>query len=74
VADVPELRTDLEGEQAPVDEQRSEADTLLALSGVSARPVGGFDPGLEDVSLQLAEGEILGIAGWTATDSARWPR
>jgi len=63
VADVAELRTDLEGEQTPVDEQRSEADTLLALSRVSARPVGGFDPGLEDVSLQLAEGEILGIAG-----------
>ena len=63
VADVAELRTDLEGEQAPVDEQRSEAGTLLALSRVSARPVGGFDPGLEDVSLELAEGEILGIAG-----------
>src|SRR5256884_172712 len=63
VADVAELRTDLEGEQAPLDEQRSEAGTLLALSRVSARPVGGFDPGLEDVSLELAEGEILGIAG-----------
>src|SRR6266566_4205189 len=63
VADVAELRTDLEGEQAPVDQQRSEAGTLLALSRVSARPVGGFDPGLEDVSLELAEGEILGIAG-----------
>ncbi|TML60929.1 MAG: ABC transporter ATP-binding protein [Actinobacteria bacterium] len=63
VADVAELRTDLEGEQAPLDEQRSEAATLLALSRVSARPVGGFDPGLEEVSLELAEGEILGIAG-----------
>src|SRR5436189_3325941 len=63
VADVAELRTDLEGEQAPVDQQRSEAGTLLELSRVSARPIGGFDPGLEDISLELAEGEILGIAG-----------
>jgi ABC-type uncharacterized transport system ATPase subunit len=63
VADVAELRTDLEGEQTPMGQQRSEAGTLLALSRVSARPVGGFDPGLEDVSLELAEGEILGIAG-----------
>jgi len=63
VADVAELRTDLEGEQAPVDEQPSDAGALLALSRVSARPVGGFDPGLEDVSLELAEGEIIGVAG-----------
>ena len=63
VAGVAELRTELEGEQAPVDEQPSEADALLSLSRVSARPVGGFDPGLEDVSLELAEGEILGVAG-----------
>jgi ABC-type uncharacterized transport system ATPase subunit len=63
VADVAELRTDLESEQAPGEEQRSEAGTLLSLLRVSARPTGGFDPGLEDVSLELAEGEILGIAG-----------
>jgi simple sugar transport system ATP-binding protein len=63
VADVAELRVDLEGEQAPVEKQRSDAGALLALSRVSVRPVGGFDPGLEDVSLELAEGEILGVAG-----------
>jgi simple sugar transport system ATP-binding protein len=63
VADVAELRTDLDGEQAPVDDQPPDAGPLLALSGVSARPVGGFDPGLDDVSLEIAEGEILGVAG-----------
>src|SRR5207253_10749547 len=36
VADVPELRTDLEREQAPVGEQRPEAGTLSALSRWSA--------------------------------------
>src|SRR5438876_248495 len=60
-ADVAELRTDLEGEQAPVEEAPPDADALLDLVRVSARAVGGSDPGIEDVSLTIREGEILGV-------------
>jgi simple sugar transport system ATP-binding protein len=63
VADVAELRTELEGEQAPAEERPPDADALLDLVRVSARPVGGFDPGIDDVSLTLREGQILGVAG-----------
>ncbi len=63
VADVAELRTDLEGDQAPLDARPPDADVLLDLLRVSARAVGGFDPGIEDLSLRLREGEIIGVAG-----------
>jgi general nucleoside transport system ATP-binding protein len=64
VADVAELRTDLEGEdEAPVEKRRPQADALLELVRLSARAAGRFDPGIDDVSLTIREGEILGVAG-----------
>src|SRR5205807_1691254 len=63
VADVAELRTELESKEAAVEEAAPDADALLELVRVSARAVGGFDPGIEETSLLIREGEILGVAG-----------
>ena len=65
VADAAELRTELESEEGvgAVEEGAPDADALLELVRVSARAVGGFDPGIDDISLMIREGEILGVAG-----------
>ncbi|HYT52391.1 MAG TPA: ABC transporter ATP-binding protein [Gaiellaceae bacterium] len=63
VADVAELQVELEGEVKQVQTELAEADALLELVEVSARGIGGSDPGLEAVSLALREGEVIGVAG-----------
>jgi ABC-type uncharacterized transport system ATPase subunit len=63
VADVAELREDLAqvAEEAPA--QRSVgAETVLELRGVSAHGEGS-ERGIEGVSLEVLEGEIVGVAG-----------
>ncbi len=61
VADVAELREELvEGEAAGAVD--AAAETVLELRGVGA-PGEGAELGIEDVSLELKQGEILGIAG-----------
>jgi general nucleoside transport system ATP-binding protein len=61
VADVAELREELvEGEAG--GEVDSAAETVLELRGVSADGEGA-ELGIEDVSLELRQGEILGVAG-----------
>ena len=61
VADVAELRDDLADAEAEHDIEIA-GDVVLELRGVSA-PGEGAELGIEDVSLQLHEGEILGVAG-----------
>jgi ABC-type uncharacterized transport system ATPase subunit len=64
VAGIAELQTELAAEEGHARARPAgEADALLELVHVSARPVGGSDPGIEDASLTLREGEILGVAG-----------
>jgi simple sugar transport system ATP-binding protein len=65
VAGVPELTTDL----AAVEEEHSEpgvlapeADVFLELKSVSARGEGA-EPGIEEFSLRVSSGEIVGVAG-----------
>ena len=61
VADVAELRDELADVQ-PGRAARSAGEVVLELRGVSA-PGEGAENGNEDVSLELHEGEILGVAG-----------
>jgi ABC-type uncharacterized transport system ATPase subunit len=63
VADVAELQVELEGEAGNVEDELAEAEALLELVDVSARSIGGSDPGIEAVSLVLREGEVIGVAG-----------
>jgi general nucleoside transport system ATP-binding protein len=63
VAEVAELQTDLEGEEAPIETAAPDADALLELVDASAHAVGSFDPGIEHVSLTIFEREIVGVAG-----------
>jgi ABC-type uncharacterized transport system ATPase subunit len=61
VADVPELREEVvEAKAEP--HVRSDAEVVLELRGVSANAE-GTERGIDDISLELREGEILGIAG-----------
>ena len=60
VADVAELREEL-AEPRPRDIEIA-GDVVLELRGVSS-PGEGAELGIEDVSLELKEGEILGVAG-----------
>lgn len=61
VADVAELREELvEGEAG--SQANTAAETVLELRGVGA-PGEGAELGIEDVSLELKQGEILGVAG-----------
>jgi len=65
VADAAELRAEtgdthaLESEARP---ERQYGEEVLALDHVSARGEGS-EPGIDDVSLTLREGEVLGVAG-----------
>jgi len=61
VADVAELREELVEAEAPVKVDLS-AETVLELRDVSASGEGA-ELGLESVSLELKQGEILGVAG-----------
>ena len=61
VADVAELRDELPDAE-PVRAARVAGDVVLELRGVSAAG-DGAELGIEDVSLELHEGEILGVAG-----------
>jgi len=63
VADVAELQVELEGDAGQVQTELAEAEALLELVEVSARGIGGSDPGIEAISLALREGEVLGVAG-----------
>jgi simple sugar transport system ATP-binding protein len=63
VADVAELREEIELVEAEHDPHHTgSGETVLELVGVSAPGV-GTEPGIEDVSLRLGVGEILGVAG-----------
>ena len=61
VADVEELREELVEAEAVVKVDAA-AETVLELRGVSSPGEGG-ERGIEDVSLDLKQGEILGVAG-----------
>jgi simple sugar transport system ATP-binding protein len=61
VADVAELRDELTDVE-PEKPARVTGDVVLELRGVSAAGEGA-ELGIEDVSLELREGEILGVAG-----------
>jgi ABC-type uncharacterized transport system ATPase subunit len=61
VADVAELREELVEAEAPTRIDVS-GDTVLELRDISA-PGEGSELGVEEVSLELREGEILGVAG-----------
>ncbi len=60
VADVPEMQLELAAHRP--DSDTAEATVALELVGARARG-DGAQPGLEDVSLRLHVGEVLGIAG-----------
>jgi general nucleoside transport system ATP-binding protein len=60
VADVPEMQVELAARGSGAD--TAEATVALELIGARARG-DGTQPGLEDVSLRLHVGEVLGIAG-----------
>ena len=63
VADVPELQVELAARGSGADAADA-AEATVALELVGARARGdGTQPGLEDVSLRLHIGEVLGIAG-----------
>jgi general nucleoside transport system ATP-binding protein len=65
VAGAAELSTNLaevEGEPGGPGVQAAEGDVLLELKSVSARGE-GTEPGIEQVSLRVRAGEILGVAG-----------
>jgi general nucleoside transport system ATP-binding protein len=61
VAEVAELRDDV-AEARPARRVEEDADVVLELRGLSV-PGEGSERGVADVSFQLHEGEILGIAG-----------
>lgn len=61
VAGVAELREDIV-EAGPRRHGNDDAEVVLELRGLTV-PGEGFESGIEDVSFQLHEGEILGIAG-----------
>src|SRR2546423_9442652 len=61
VADVAELREELVEAEASVTADAA-AETVLELRGVSS-PGEGAELGIDDVSLALKQGEILGVAG-----------
>jgi ABC-type uncharacterized transport system ATPase subunit len=61
VAGVAELREELV-EAGPRRHVDDDAEVVLELRGLTV-PGEGFESGIEDVSFQLHEGEILGIAG-----------
>jgi simple sugar transport system ATP-binding protein len=63
VIDVAELQTDLGADDRRVQVADADAEPLLELARVSARSVSGSDPGVDDVSLKLLEGEVVGVAG-----------
>lgn len=63
--DAAELRAetgDTEALEGEARQKREYGEEVLALNRVSARGEGS-EPGIEDVSLQLREGEVLGVAG-----------
>ena len=63
VADVAELREEIEQVEAEHERRRSAAvETVLELEDVSS-PGEGTEPGIEDVDLRLGLGEIVGVAG-----------
>jgi general nucleoside transport system ATP-binding protein len=61
VTEVPELQLEIAGHRADAASQR-EREAALELSHASARGEGA-QPGIEDVSLTLHVGEVLGVAG-----------
>jgi simple sugar transport system ATP-binding protein len=61
VADVAELREELVESEAPA-RVKVTGDTVLELREISA-PAEGAELGVDDVSLELRQGEILGVAG-----------
>jgi ABC-type uncharacterized transport system ATPase subunit len=62
VADLAELQEELDNVEGTARVVAAGADTVLELRGVSS-PAEGSELGVEDVSLGLREGEILGVAG-----------
>ena len=62
VADLAELQEELDNVEGTARLVAAEAETVLELQGVSS-PAEGSELGVEDVSLALREGEILGAAG-----------
>src|SRR5207253_6060127 len=62
VADLAELQEELDNVEGTARPVAAEAETVLELQGVSS-PAEGSELGVEDVSLALREGEILGVAG-----------
>ena len=62
VADVAELQEELDSVEGKSHVVATDAATVLELEQVSA-PGEGAELGIEDVSLDLREGEILGVAG-----------
>jgi general nucleoside transport system ATP-binding protein len=62
VADLAELQEELDNVEGTARVVAAEADTVLELRGVSS-PAEGSELGVEDVTLGLREGEILGVAG-----------
>lgn len=61
VAEVAELRDDL-AEARPARRVEKDADVVLELNGLTASGEGS-ERGIDDVSFELRQGEILGIAG-----------
>jgi len=62
VADLAELQEELDNVEGTARVVAAEAETVLELQSVSS-PAEGSELGVEDVSLGLREGEILGVAG-----------
>jgi simple sugar transport system ATP-binding protein len=62
VADLAELQEELDNVEGTARVVAAEAETVLELQDVSS-PAEGSELGVEDVSLGLREGEILGVAG-----------
>jgi ABC-type uncharacterized transport system ATPase subunit len=63
VAGAPELTADLADEEHSIPAaEGSEGDVYLELKSVSARGE-GTEPGIEEVSLRVSKGEIVGVAG-----------
>jgi ABC-type uncharacterized transport system ATPase subunit len=62
VADLAELQEELDNVEGTARVVAAGADTVLELRRVSS-PAEGSELGVEDVSLGLREGEILGVAG-----------
>ena len=62
VADLAELQEELDNVEGTARVVAAEAETVLELQSVSS-PAEGSELGVEDVSLGLREGEVLGVAG-----------